>query len=82
MSAFKQCYPNCRISAAEQSKFYPIAKLALANVGYIRKDIRWLIKEEKEAFLQNAAYLSPPFRVTDRGKRDTTKIYTAIPLKI
>lgn len=83
MSAFKQCYPNYRISAAVQSKFYPIAKLALTNVGYIHnKDMRWLIKEEKDAFLQNADYLSPPYRVTDGGKRDTTKIYTAIPLKI
>ena len=82
MSAFAQCYPNYRISAAVQSKFYRIAKLALASVGYIRGDIRWLIKEEKEAFLQDAAYLRPPFRVTDRGKRDTTKILTAIHLKI
>ena len=82
MSALKQCYPNYRISAAVQSKFYRIAKLALAMIGYRRADIRWLIKEEKEAFLQDAAYLRPPFRVTDRGKRDTTKILTAIHLKI
>jgi len=82
MSAYSQCFPERKISASPNCKFYEVAVLALGYVGHKATDIKDMLEQEIPRFDEIVEIAPPPVSTKSQGGRGPKKIATSARLPI